>query len=65
MLLPLFEILQRFLKVDIVKFADDFDLIIVGALGTDDVCNDDLGELAVGICDLLDEVREVCLHLLG
>jgi len=42
MLLPLIEILQRFLKVDIVKFADDFNLVLVGALCTDDIRNDDL-----------------------
>lgn len=60
----MFKVLQRFLKVDIVKFADDFDLIVIGALGTDDVSDDHLGELAVGICDLSDEVREICLHLL-
>ena len=43
MFLPLLEILQRFLKVDIVKFADDFNLILVRALCTDNVRNDNLG----------------------
>ena len=40
-------------------------MVFIGALGADDVRDDDLGELAVGVRHVPNKVREVRLHLLS